>query len=175
MLSRPILTYSAPSAPLAGTSRPHRLAAYTRCLRCAHFHMPRQPTTGSVLSLVILLDMSPTYATESSSAASTRSSLTILAFAQYGRLGTLFVTHTPILVGERFSRSFPVRFRCNLSICLPSCSELTRFASGQRGRLLPAFRRLGHPHRCRISLQCQLGNLHSRDFHPLDHQLASLH
>ena len=54
-------------------------------------------------------------------------------------------------------------------------SELTRFASSQRGRLLPGFRRFGHPLRRRISLQCQLGNLHWRGFHPLDHQLASLH
>jgi hypothetical protein len=34
---------------------------------------------------------------------------------------------------------------------------------------------LGHPPRRRISLQCQLGNLHWQDFHLLDHQLASLH
>ena len=54
-------------------------------------------------------------------------------------------------------------------------SELTRFASSHRGRLLPGFRRVGHPRRRRVSLQCQLGNLHWRDFHPLDHQLASLH
>jgi len=46
-------------------------------------------------------------------------------------------------------------------------SELTGFASSQRGRLLPGFRRFGHPPRRRISLQCQLGNLHWRDFHPL--------
>ena len=54
-------------------------------------------------------------------------------------------------------------------------SELTRLASSQRGRLHPGFRRFGHPHRRRISLQCQLGNLHWQDFHLLDHQLASLH
>src|SRR5215831_14755304 len=54
-------------------------------------------------------------------------------------------------------------------------SEQTRFAPGLRGRLLPGFRRLGHPRRRRISLQCQLGNLHWRDSRPLDHQLASLH
>ncbi len=29
-------TLAAPSAPLAGTSRFHRFAAYTKCLRCAH-------------------------------------------------------------------------------------------------------------------------------------------
>jgi hypothetical protein len=39
-------------------------------------------------------------------------------------------------------------------------SEQTRLASSLRGRLLPGFQRLGHPHRRRISLQCQLGNLH---------------
>ena len=45
--------YPAPSAPLAGTSRLHRLAAYTRCLRCADSRMPRRPTTGSELSLIL--------------------------------------------------------------------------------------------------------------------------
>jgi hypothetical protein len=39
----------------------------------------------------------------------------------------------------------------------------------------PGFRRFGYPPRRRISLQCQLGNLHWQDFHLLDHQLASLH
>ena len=42
---------SAPSAPLAGTSRFHRIAAYTRCLRCAG--APRRPASGSELSLHI--------------------------------------------------------------------------------------------------------------------------
>ena len=51
MLSRPLLTYSAPSVPLAGTSRLHRRAAYTRCLRCAC--PPRRPTSGSGLLLHI--------------------------------------------------------------------------------------------------------------------------
>jgi hypothetical protein len=54
-------------------------------------------------------------------------------------------------------------------------SELTRLASGQRGRLHPGFRRFGRPRRRQISLQCQLGNLHWQDSHLLDHQLASLH
>jgi hypothetical protein len=49
LLSRSIATYSAPSAPLVGTARFRRLAAYTRCLRCAL--LPRRPTSGSVLSL----------------------------------------------------------------------------------------------------------------------------
>jgi hypothetical protein len=52
MLSRSVITYSAPSAPLAGTSRFHRFAAYTPCLRCAG--APRRPASGSGLSLSIL-------------------------------------------------------------------------------------------------------------------------
>jgi hypothetical protein len=51
MLSRPNTAYPAPSAPLAGTSRLGRLAAYTRCPRCAH--APRRPASGSVLSLSV--------------------------------------------------------------------------------------------------------------------------
>ena len=52
LLSRSIITYSAPSAPLAGTARFHCSAAYTPCLRCAL--PPRRPATGSVLSPLIL-------------------------------------------------------------------------------------------------------------------------
>jgi hypothetical protein len=51
ILSRSLIAYSAPSAPLAGSSRFHRLAAYTRCLRCAS--PPRRPASGSVLSLPV--------------------------------------------------------------------------------------------------------------------------
>ena len=51
ILSRSIHAYPAPSAPLSGTSRLHRLATYTRCPRCAH--APKRPASGSVLSLCI--------------------------------------------------------------------------------------------------------------------------
>ena len=69
--------------------------------------------------------------------------------------------------GDCFRGLTTVRLRYDLLLCLPSVSELTRFSSSQRGRLLPGFRRFGHPRRRWISLQCQLGNLHWRDFHPL--------
>jgi hypothetical protein len=52
LVSRTVVTYSAPSAPLAGTSRLHRSAAYTRCLSCAG--APKRPASGSGLSLHIL-------------------------------------------------------------------------------------------------------------------------
>src|SRR6266852_1847605 len=49
IVSRTVITYSAPSVPLAGTSRFHRMAAYTRYLRCAG--APKRPPSGSGLSL----------------------------------------------------------------------------------------------------------------------------
>jgi hypothetical protein len=52
ILSRSIITYPAPSDPLAGTARFHCSAAYTPCLRCAF--PPKRPATGSVLSPLIL-------------------------------------------------------------------------------------------------------------------------
>src|SRR3954463_10250960 len=55
MLSRSVLAEPAPSAPLAGPSRLHRRAAYTRCLRCAG--APRRPASGSGLSLPFRPDM----------------------------------------------------------------------------------------------------------------------
>jgi putative tryptophan/tyrosine transport system substrate-binding protein len=45
------LGLTVPSAPLVGTPRFHRTAAYTRCLRCAG--APRRPASGSGLSLLI--------------------------------------------------------------------------------------------------------------------------
>ena len=46
-----IITQSAPSAPLAGTSQLHRTATYMRCLSCAG--APRPPASSSGLSLSI--------------------------------------------------------------------------------------------------------------------------
>src|SRR5246127_5777114 len=51
IVSRSVITYATPSVPLVGTSRFHRKAAYTRCLRCAG--APRRPTSGSGLSLLL--------------------------------------------------------------------------------------------------------------------------
>src|SRR6202048_2140915 len=44
-------SYAVSPAPPASTSRFHRIAAYTRCLRCAG--APRRPAGGSGLSLTI--------------------------------------------------------------------------------------------------------------------------
>ena len=176
MLSQSILTYPAPSAPLAGTSRLHRLAAYTRCPRCAYSHMPRRPATGSELSSMLFHNMSSSVTTGNFPAAHTqcfaenaglRLQLTVSAFPK--------PPPSDSREGDCFRGLTTVRLRYDLLLCLPSLSELTGFSSRQRGRLLPGFRRFGRPRRRRTSLQCQLGNLHWRDSHPLEHRLASLH
>jgi hypothetical protein len=89
--------------------------------------------------------------------------------------GIPFVPHTPILVRCAFSRLDYGSLSLRPVVLLALLSELTGLPSSQRGRLHPGFRRFGRPPRRRISLQCQLGNLHWQDFHLLDHRLASLH
>ena len=49
VVSRSVVTYSAPSVPLAGTAQLHRTATYMCCLSCAG--APRPPASGSGLSL----------------------------------------------------------------------------------------------------------------------------
>jgi hypothetical protein len=51
VVSRSVITYSAPSVPLAGTAQLHRTATYMCCLSCAG--APRPPASGSGLSLTI--------------------------------------------------------------------------------------------------------------------------
>ena len=150
--------------------------AYTRCHRCAYSHRPRQPTTGSELSLMLFHNMSSSETTGNSSVALTQC-FTENSGLQPGikKFRHSLYPHTPILVRVRFRGLTTVRSRYDLFALLALLSEPTRLTSNHRGLLHPGFRRFGHPPRRRISLQCQLGNLHWQDFHLLDHQLASLH
>lgn len=66
------LHLTGPICPNGGTSRFHRLAAYTRCLRCACSSMPRRPTTGSGLSSMLSHNMSSSTTTGNSSVAYTQ-------------------------------------------------------------------------------------------------------
>ena len=120
--------------------------------------------------------MSSSETTGNSSAASTQY-FTEDAGLQPGikSFGIPFVPHTPSLVRCAFSRLDYGSLSLRPVVLLALLSELTRLPSSQRGRLHPGFRRFGRPPRRRISLQCQLGNLHRQDFHLLDRQLASLH
>src|SRR6516164_9685552 len=122
VVSRSVITYSAPSAPLAGISRLHRLAAYTRCLRCAYSHRPRRPTTGSELSSMLFRNMSSSVTTGNFPAAYTQCftenaglqlQLTVSAFP--------LSSHSDSSEGDCFRGLTTVRLRYDLLLCLPSC------------------------------------------------------
>src|SRR4051794_10382320 len=171
MLSRSVLAEPAPSAPLAGTSRLHRRAAYPRCLRCAG--APRRPARGSGLSLPFRPDM-PSSLTRgvrtshvSSVAMPTRPS------PRSERLGT---PNTPAI---RFTRdplfeASLVRICYGLSGCSPPWTDLTEFPQPPRTftSRLPAG---WSPFPPLDMTTTASGLLCWRDFHPQEWQLASLH
>ena len=97
LVSRTVVTYSAPSAPLAGTSRLHRSAAYTRCLSCAG--APKRPASGSGLSLHILCWHAALFDHGSSTSLSSRTTTSTRPSSRVERLGT---PKTPAI---RFTRA----------------------------------------------------------------------
>jgi hypothetical protein len=135
IVSRSIITYSTPSAPLAGTARLHRKAAYTHCPRCApNSRAPRRPTRGSVLSLAYFLDMSPSETPGSSSVASVQ-------FLHRRRwpstacevLGASDPSHPPILVRERnFEASLRFTFAATCRFARPPVGADQAFAQPTR-------------------------------------------
>jgi hypothetical protein len=72
IVSRSIITYSAPSALLADTPQFPRIAGYMRRLRCAGCCRPRPSASSSELSLPFLLSMSPSTPPESPPTARTQ-------------------------------------------------------------------------------------------------------
>ena len=134
--------------------------------------MPRRPTTGSELSSMFFHNMSPSSTTGNPPAVHTQY-FTEGAGLQLRMKVSAFPLSSHSDPGEgAFSRLDYGSLALRPVALLALLSELTRLASSQRGRLHPGFRRLGHPPRRRICLQCQLGNLHWRDLHPLDHQFS---
>ena len=174
MLSQTINTYSPPSAPLAGTVRFHCSAAYTPCLRCAF--PPRRPTTGSVLSLLILSQhVVLCDSGESGGCMRPVPSPPTLAFVPLVQTRHSRNSHKSDSRGGHFSELHYGSLALRPADLFTLLSDLTGFASCHRGFLLPGFRRFGHPLRRRLSLRWQLGNFHRRDLHPREWQLAALH
>ena len=137
--------------------------------------MPRRPTTGSELSSILFHNMSSSETTGNFPAACTQY-FTENTGLQLGIKVSAFPTSSHSDSGEEcISRLDYGSFALRPVALLALLSEQTRLASSRRGRLHPGFQRLGHPRRRRICLQCQLGNLHWRDSHPLEHRLALLH
>ena len=103
LVSQSISAYPTPSAPLAGTSRFRCLATYTPCLRCAF--PPRRPTSGSVLSLLILSRhvVLSDYGKFSGCLHPVPSPLT-LAFAPLERSRHFHPSRTSVSRGQQFSK-----------------------------------------------------------------------
>jgi hypothetical protein len=118
----PPAAYLAPSAPLAGTSGLHRLAAYTRGLRCAYWHRPRRPTTGSELSSMLFATCRPLRPQGTPRLPIPSTSPKTLAF-NAGLKVSAFPLSSHSDSGEGiYFRGFPtVRLRYDLLLGLPSC------------------------------------------------------
>ena len=135
----------APSAPLAGTSRFHRTAAYTRCLRCAG--APRRPASGSGLSLTIPSWHAILYDPgEFDTSISSRAAMSTWPSPRVDRLGT---PKTPAI---RFTRAmtFVASWFTHLlrpASLLASLNGSDQISRSHRRLLRPGFRRVGHPSR----------------------------
>src|SRR3954447_17754982 len=171
MLSRSVLAEPAPSAPLAGTSRLHRRAAYPRCLRCAG--APRRPASGSGLSLPFRPDMPSSLTPGSSDIACVQFTRPTRPSPRSERLGT---PNTPAIRFTRgpFFEASLVRHCYGLSGCSPPWTDLTEFPRppGAFTSRLPAGR---SPFPPLDMTTTATGLLCWRDFHPQEGQLASLH
>src|SRR3954471_9382054 len=124
MLSRSVLAEPAPSAPLAGTSRLHRRAAYTRCLRCAG--APRRPASGSGLSLPFRPDMPSSLTPGSSTSHVSSVAMPTRPSPRSERLGTPNTPAIRFTRGSLFEASL-VRLCYGLSGCSPPWTDLTEF------------------------------------------------
>src|SRR3954464_13443102 len=159
------------SAPLPGTSRLPRRAAYPRCLRWAG--APRRPARGSGLSLPFRPDM-PSSLTPGSSTSHVSSVATpTRPSPRSERLGTpnnpaIRFTRDPV-----FEASL-VRVCYGLSGCSPPWTDWTRFPQppGAFTSRLPTGR---SPFPPLDMTTTATGLLCWRDFHPQEWQLASLH
>jgi hypothetical protein len=177
---RVMLSRSSPlNRPHASHSSAHPDFASSRFIRDAlavpNNTRPRQPTSGSELSLMVFRNMSPSETPGNFPVALTQC-FTGNSGLRHGANVSAFPSSSHSDPGEGAISGLNHGSLALRPVALPvPLSEQTRLASSPRGRLHPGFQRLGHPRRRRISLQCQLGNLHWRDSHPLDHQLASLH
>src|SRR3954462_3258738 len=124
MLSRSVLAEPAPSAPLAGTSRLHRRAAYPRCLRCAG--APRRPARGSGLSLPFRPDMPSSLTPGSSTSHVSSVAMPTRPSPRSERLGTPNTPAIRFTRGSSFEASL-VRVCYGLSGCSPPWTDRTKF------------------------------------------------
>ena len=171
VLSQSIITYSTPSAPLAGTSRLHRTAAYTRCLRCAG--APRRPTSGSGLSLTIPSWHAVLYDHGEFDTDKFQNSCVDIGLRRDLNSSALPRLPQSVSRGARITRLQWFAHCYGLSGCSPPCTDLTgRPANGGFTSRLSTAR---SPSPSLDMTTASTGLLCWRGFHPLEWQLASLH
>src|SRR3954451_11313260 len=172
MLSRSVLAEPAPSAPLAGTSRLHRRAAYPRCLRCAG--ALRRPASGSGLSLPFRPDM-PSSLTPGSS----RIACVQLRDADAGLRRDPSGSALPTLPqsvsrGARLSRLHWFAFATACQVARPP-GRIGPGFPGPPGTFTSRLPTGRSPFPPLDMTTTATGLLCWRDFHPQEWQLASLH
>src|SRR5215831_10579424 len=123
MLSRAIITYSTPSALLAGTSQLHRTAAYMRCLSCAG--APRPPASSSGLSLSIPSWHATPYDPGEFDDGKFQSSNVDGAFGAKSTSRHSQVSRNPFHAGHQFRGFHGSPICCGLPGCLAPCTDLT--------------------------------------------------
>ena len=148
VVSQSIHAYSTSSIPRAGTSRFHRMAIYTGCLRCAG--APRRPASGSVLSLCVPSRHAVLYG-HGESIDCTCSVL----HRWHGPSPRAYGSALPRLPIIRFRRAEGFRgFSGSLALqpveLLVSLADLTGFPPANGEFYLRAFQRVGRPSRGRI-------------------------
>src|SRR3954466_13179611 len=171
MLSRSVLAHPAPSAPLAGTSRLHRRAAYTRCLRCAG--APRRPASGSGLSRPFRPDMPSSLTPGSSDIACVQCRDADAAFAEIRAARHSQNSRNPFHAGLVFRGFTGSRLLRPVRLLAPlDGSDRVSPATGgfyiQASDGLVTLPVAGYDYN-------STGLLRWRDFHPQEWQLASLH
>jgi hypothetical protein len=142
IVSRSIITYSAPSDVLADTPQFPRMAGYMRRLRCAGWCRPRPSASISELSLSFLLSMSPSTPPESPPTARTQFFVGGGSPSSSALLDSALSTphFYPLHVEFTFGVSW---FAHSLQPAelLASLADLTRHSlPSQRRLLLPSFR-----------------------------------
>jgi len=127
MLSQSIITYSAPSAPLASTSRFRRVPVYTRCLRCAMASATREWFRAFAARSVSTCHPPPT---PGSSPAAYAQLLDRRRWPSHDP--NCSALPTPPLIRFTWASNFgatSVRSRCGLSTCLPPLADPTGIRS----------------------------------------------
>src|SRR5208282_127479 len=143
IVSRSIITYSAPSAPLASTSRLRRRAVYTQCLRCAHNGLSDQRVVPGFRWLTVSACRPPGRSSVASIQSVHRRHWPSTSLEG---LGASHAPHPPLSWGSLISGLHYGSLSLRPADLLALLSERAKLSPSPRGLLLPGFRRIGHPH-----------------------------